>query len=134
MWSRSSCRDNLKYETPVANFGRNRVDGGLVRRRGLGSRGRCGRRYGDRGDRSAAQLPRMAEHWVRLRRRPHPVAERTCGTQGFQFGDWLDPDGASGGRARGQGRTQPGVVATACFFRSAVVLSTQAARRARAAT
>ena len=74
-------------------------------------------RYGDPGI-LAAQFDSMRA-WVDL------VAEqagpRRLWDRGFQFGDWLDPSAPS--ERAGQARTDPYLLATACFARSAELLA-----------
>ncbi|MFT4306609.1 MAG: family 78 glycoside hydrolase catalytic domain [Microbacterium sp.] len=69
--------------------------------------------YGDR-DRLAAHYPAMALHLESVERVLSPTG---LWDQGFQFGDWLDPDASPHDPAAA--KADPSVVATACLFRSA---------------
>ncbi len=74
-------------------------------------------RYGDLGV-LAAQLPSMRA-WVDCL--ANTAGARRLWDEGFQFGDWLDP--AAPPDKPGAARTDPGLVATAYFARSAELLS-----------
>lgn len=77
--------------------------------------------YGDR-DLLARHLPVMVSHLRRVRSRLSPTG---LWDKDFQFGDWLDPDAPPDNPAAA--KADPGVVATASVYRSAV-MTTQAAR------
>ncbi|WP_308162161.1 family 78 glycoside hydrolase catalytic domain [Microbacterium sp. ISL-59] len=72
------------------------------------------------GDREALReaLPAMVAHGRRVR---GLLSERGVWEDGYQFGDWLDPD-APPERAE-QAKADPGVVATASTFRTARIIS-----------
>ncbi|BCW78340.1 alpha-L-rhamnosidase [Arthrobacter sp. NicSoilC5] len=71
--------------------------------------------YGDR--------QRLAEHYPGMVLHLESVLPRLSATgvwdQGFQFGDWLDPDAAPD--EPWKAKADPGVVATSCLYRSARV-------------
>ncbi|WEG08228.1 family 78 glycoside hydrolase catalytic domain [Microbacterium horticulturae] len=69
--------------------------------------------YGDRGL-LAAHYPAMVLHLESVERVLSPTG---LWDQGFQFGDWLDPDAPPENPAAA--KADPGVVATACLYRSA---------------
>lgn len=69
--------------------------------------------YGDR-DRLAAHYPAMAMHLDGIVPRLSPTGLWDTGSQ---LGDWLDPDAPP--ENPGQAKADPGVVATACLYRSA---------------
>lgn len=69
--------------------------------------------YGDR-DRLAAHYPGMVLHLESVERVLSPTG---LWDEGFQFGDWLDPDAPPHDAARA--KADKGVVATACLIRSA---------------
>ena len=71
------------------------------------------RAYGDR-DRLAAHYPAMVLHLESVERVLSPTG---LWDQGFQFGDWLDPDAPPENPAAA--KADPHVVATACLYRSA---------------
>nr|WP_237330408.1 family 78 glycoside hydrolase catalytic domain [Streptomyces sp. BA2] len=70
--------------------------------------------YGDR-ERLAAHYPGMVLHLKSILPR---LSENGLWDQGFQFGDWLDPD--SSPHEPWAAKADPGVVATACLYRSAM--------------
>ncbi|WP_222853334.1 alpha-L-rhamnosidase [Fodinicola acaciae] len=69
-----------------------------------------------------AQFDSMAAHVRRVRSLLSPNG---LWDTGFQFGDWLDPDAPPERPA--QAKADPGVVATACAYRSAVIVAESAA-------
>lgn len=69
--------------------------------------------YGDP-DRLAAHYPGMVLHLESVER---ALSDTGLWDQGFQFGDWLDPDASP--HAPADAKADKGVVATACLFRSA---------------
>ncbi|WP_282947569.1 family 78 glycoside hydrolase catalytic domain [Cellulomonas endometrii] len=69
--------------------------------------------YGD-ADRLAAHYPGMVLHLESVERDLSPTG---LWDQGFQFGDWLDPDASP--HEPWNAKADKGVVATACLFRSA---------------
>ena len=69
--------------------------------------------YGDR-QVLEAQFDSMTAH---LRRVEERVSPNGVWNQGFQFGDWLDPDAPP--EQPWVSKVRPGVVATACLYRSA---------------
>ncbi|SDL83765.1 family 78 glycoside hydrolase catalytic domain [Microbacterium azadirachtae] len=69
--------------------------------------------YGDR-DRLAAHYPAMVLHLESVERALSPSG---LWDEGFQFGDWLDPDAPPENPAAA--KADPHVVATACLYRSA---------------
>ncbi|MGW5603842.1 family 78 glycoside hydrolase catalytic domain [Streptomyces rochei] len=69
--------------------------------------------YGDR-DRLAAHYPGMVLH---LESVVAALSDSGLWDQGFQWGDWLDPDAAP--ERPSDAKADPGVVATACLVRSA---------------
>ncbi|MBS1674407.1 MAG: family 78 glycoside hydrolase catalytic domain, partial [Actinobacteria bacterium] len=71
------------------------------------------RAYGDR-DRLAAHYPAMVLHLESVQRVLSPTG---LWDEGFQFGDWLDPDAPPENPAAA--KADPHVVATACLYRSA---------------
>ncbi|WP_069385399.1 family 78 glycoside hydrolase catalytic domain [Cellulosimicrobium cellulans] len=71
------------------------------------------RAYGDE-SRLAAHYPAMVMHLESVEAALSPSG---LWDQGFQFGDWLDPDASPHEPAKA--KADPGVVATACLFRSA---------------
>ncbi|MFJ4165267.1 family 78 glycoside hydrolase catalytic domain [Microbacterium sp. NPDC089698] len=71
------------------------------------------RAYGDR-ERLAAHYPAMVLHLESVERALSPTG---LWDQGFQFGDWLDPDAPPENPAAA--KADPHVVATACLYRSA---------------
>ncbi|MFD6697972.1 MULTISPECIES: family 78 glycoside hydrolase catalytic domain [unclassified Microbacterium] len=71
------------------------------------------RAYGDR-ERLAAHYPAMVLHLESVERVLSPTG---LWDQGFQFGDWLDPDAPPENPAAA--KADPHVVATACLYRSA---------------
>ncbi|MGN6198433.1 family 78 glycoside hydrolase catalytic domain [Humibacter sp.] len=77
--------------------------------------------YGDR-DRLEAHYPGMVLH---LESVEAVLSPNGLWDQGFQFGDWLDPDASPHDPAAA--KADPHVVATACVYRSAV-FAAQAAR------
>jgi alpha-L-rhamnosidase len=77
--------------------------------------------YGDRSILEAA-YPSMAAH---VRRVASMVSPSGLWDQGFQFGDWLDPDAPT--EQPWKAKADRGVVATACFYRS-VTMVAEAAR------
>jgi alpha-L-rhamnosidase len=68
--------------------------------------------YGDR-DVLEAQFDSMTAHLERVDERLSPDG---VWNQGFQFGDWLDPDAPP--EQPWMSKVRPGVVATACLYRS----------------
>lgn len=77
--------------------------------------------YGDR-DRLAAQYPAMAMHIDGIISKLSPTGLWDTGSQ---LGDWLDPDAPP--ESPGMAKADPGVVATACLYRSAVFTAEAAA-------
>ncbi|GGL12942.1 hypothetical protein GCM10010844_34610 [Deinococcus radiotolerans] len=77
--------------------------------------------YGDPGILDA-QFDSMAAHVRRVRSLLSPTG---LWDTGFQFGDWLDPDASPHDPAAA--KADPGVVATACAYRSASLVSQSAA-------
>lgn len=75
------------------------------------------------GDREVLQdaFPSMASHMRRVR---SLLSESGVWDQGFQFGDWLDPDAPPERPA--DAKADKGVVATACAYRSATMLADSA--------
>ena len=69
--------------------------------------------YGDRGV-LEAQFDSMTDHLLRVEEKLSPTG---LWNQGFQFGDWLDPDAPP--EQPWASKARPGVVATACLYRSA---------------
>jgi alpha-L-rhamnosidase len=69
--------------------------------------------YGDTGI-LEGQFESMAGHLARVKEKLSP---RGLWDQGFQFGDWLDPDAPP--EQPWASKAHPGVVATACLYRSA---------------
>ncbi|WP_114856555.1 family 78 glycoside hydrolase catalytic domain [Brachybacterium sp. YJGR34] len=76
--------------------------------------------YGDL-DRLRAQYPGMVLHLESVERALSPSG---LWDQGFQFGDWLDPDAPP--EAAADAKADKGVVATACLVRSARFAATTA--------
>ncbi len=76
--------------------------------------------YGDL-DRLAEQYPAMVLHLASVEKALSPTG---LWDQGFQYGDWVDPDAPAKNPAAA--KADPGVVATACLYRSAR-FATQAA-------
>ena len=66
-------------------------------------------------------FPSMASHGRNV---GSLLSESGVWDQGFQFGDWLDPDAAPG--HPGGAKADKGVVATACAFRTATMLARSA--------
>ena len=83
------------------------------------------RAYGDR-DRLAAHYPGMVLHLESVERALSPTG---LWDQGFQFGDWLDPDAPPEQPAAA--KADPAVVATACAYRSASFAAEAAAALGR---
>ncbi|MGN8132390.1 family 78 glycoside hydrolase catalytic domain [Paenarthrobacter sp. 22069] len=77
--------------------------------------------YGDR-TRLAEHYPGMVLHLESVLPR---LSENGVWDQGFQFGDWLDPDAAPD--EPWKAKADPGVVATACLYRSACFAAKTAA-------
>jgi alpha-L-rhamnosidase len=71
--------------------------------------------YGDR-DRLAAHYPGMALHLESVEAR---LSATGLWDTGFQFADWLDPDAPPDTPV--EAKADPGVVATACVYRSATI-------------
>jgi alpha-L-rhamnosidase len=71
--------------------------------------------YGDR-DRLAEHYPGMVMHLESVEAR---LSDTGLWDQGFQFADWLDPDAPPDRPA--EAKADPGVVATACLYRSATI-------------
>ncbi|WP_458115946.1 family 78 glycoside hydrolase catalytic domain [Arthrobacter sp. D2-10] len=71
---------------------------------------------------SYGNLDRLAEHYPGMVLHLESVLPRLSDNgvwdQGFQFGDWLDPDAAPD--EPWKAKAHPGVVATACLYRSAI--------------
>ncbi|MGD7706298.1 family 78 glycoside hydrolase catalytic domain [Microlunatus sp. Y2014] len=82
--------------------------------------------YGDR--------ERLAEHYPAMVLHLDSVAAVTSPNglwdTGFQYGDWLDPDAPP--EAPAQAKADPGVVATACLYRSAMITAEVAGLLGRA--
>ena len=77
--------------------------------------------YGDR-DRLAAHYPAMVMHLDGIITKLSPTGLWDTGSQ---FGDWLDPDAPP--ENPGKAKADPGVVATACLYRSACFVAEAAA-------
>lgn len=68
------------------------------------------------------QWPSMLLHGRTIR---NALSANGAWDSGFQFGDWLDPDAPP--NAPGQAKADPSVVATACAYRTASIISEAAA-------